>query len=301
MPVFRYYNIQLLPCNTNKIDEVGLHGYSNLMKNLKQNVAEAIRNHQLKVFSFQLRNDMLFAPSWIFIEETFSYGEFIKFDSAGEVKDLYTDEIEFKGGPNSTSKKYSFRFVFDHARHIMAVQESDNSGRLPSENVFIDSLKSFFKPIIISDFYDYELKIIELSSGDALEAVFKNAVGYNRIEVEVTFANSDKFVDEVVSELKGKNVHSLVHIEKSASDGKMGLTNYSTAFLNTAKTYGNATISYVIKTGNNFRRKVFHMKDHPVRTNVVLGAKDSEDRFRMEILNSISTAEANSRRKISSN
>jgi hypothetical protein len=301
MPVFRYYNIQLLPTNTDKIGEVGEIGYSNLMGKLKNNVTEAVRAHQLKVFSFQLRNDMLFAPSWIFIQDSFSYGEFIKFDSAGEVKDLYTDELEFKGGPNSTSKKYSFRFVFDHARHIMAIQESDKSGRLPSEKVFIDALKLFFKPIIITDFYNYELKIIELSSGNALEAVFKDAVGYNRIEVEVTFANSDKFVDEVVSELKGKNVHSLVHIEKSASDGKMGLTAYSAAFLNTAKTYGNATISYVVKVGNNLKRKVFHMKDHPVRTNVVLGTKDSEDRYRMEILNSISAAEANSRRNVSPN
>lgn len=298
MPVFKYYNVQLLPRDTTKSGDVGEIGYKTLMELLRNDVNAAVKTQRLKTYAHGLRNDMLFSPSIITPFEKFTSGNFIKFDSAGEVKDLYTNEVEFKGGPNSTSKKYSFRFVFDHARHIMAVQNSDKNGSLPAASVFILALKYFLKPIVEANFPDHELKVIELSSSSALDDVFKTACGYNRIEVELTFANSDQFVDAVVSQLKGNNVHTLEHIEKTDSPGKMGLSDYSRMFLNTAKVYGNATISYMEKIGKNVRRRVFHMNNYPLKKNVAQGTSDSEDRLIMNILASIPVAEAESRRKV---
>lgn len=298
MPVFKYYNVQLLPRDTSKSGDVGDAGYKKLMESLRKDVNSAVKSQRLKVYAYGLRNDMLFSPSIIMPAEKYTSGNFIKFDSAGEVKDLYTNEIEFKGGPNSTSKKYHFRFVFDHTRHIMAVQNSDKNGSLPATSVFILALKYFLKPIVEADFSEYELKIIQLSSSSALDDVFKTACGYNRIEVELTFANSDQYVDAVVSQLKENNVHTLGHMEKTDSPGKMGLSDYSRMFLNTAKVYGNASISYVEKVGKNIKRRVFHMKDHPLRKNVPQGASDSEDRLIMNVLASIPVAETESRRKV---
>ncbi|UCV24080.1 DUF4747 family protein [Ferribacterium limneticum] len=298
MPVFKYYNVQLLPRDTKTSGDVGEVGYKQLMDLLRKDVNAAVKKQRLKIYAYGLRNDMLFSPSIITPSEKFTSGNFIKFDSAGEVKDLYTNEVEFKGGPNSTSKKYSFRFVFDHTRHIMAVQNSDKNGSLPAASVFTLALKDFLKPIVESSFSDYELKVIELSSSSALDDVFKKACGYNRIEVELTFANSDQFVDAVVSQLKSNNVHTLGHIEKTDSPGKMGLSDYSRMFLNTAKVYGNASISYMEKIGKSIRRRVFHMNNHPLKKNVVQGTSDSEDRLIMNVLASIPVAEAESRRKV---
>lgn len=298
MPAFKYYNVQLLPRDTSKSGDIGEAGYKKIMELLRKDVNSAIKNKKLKTYAYSLRNDMLLSPSIIIPNKSFTSGYFIKFDSAGEVKDLYTNEIEFKGGPNSTSKKYSFRFVFDHNRHIMAVQTTDKNGTLPAASVFILALKSFIKPIVETEFFDYELKIIELSSSNALDEVFKTAHGYNRIEVEITFANSDEYVDSVVSQLKGNNIHTMSHSEKTDSPGNMGLSDYSRAFLNTAKTYGNATISYMEKVGKNLKRRVFHMHDYPLKKNIALRESDSENRLTMEVLASIPTAEAESRRKV---
>jgi hypothetical protein len=290
MAVFKYYNVQLLAIDTESHAEVGVEGYKRMFQELAARLQSAKEGKALERVSGDLINDFHFAPFKIEVKKDYVQGMFIKYDKVEKVSNLYTDEDEFKGGRGSTSKRYDFWFLFDFKSHTLAIQAKVG---LPSVNPLTKTLSEIFIPVSQELFPNYQISIHEMTSAQSLDKVF-NADRYRRVRVDVTFSNSADLDDALLGEagllekdLKDKSVHSVEHIEKPAAGGFMsGLSKIAKPMLIVAARFGNADVNY--QTDGKWSH--YHMKDHPVREEVVPLPKESHDNFMARVLQSIGVA-----------
>lgn len=291
MAVFKYYNVQLLPIDTQKFKEVGAEGYRRVFSDLRSRVIGAKRSRSIENISGSLRNDFYFAPFVVNALDEFAYGEFLKFDQVDKVQNLYTGKDEFEGNEGSTSKRYDFLFAFDYSAHTLAIQLAKG---LPSAQPLIDALVDILRPVVDDLHPNHQLHIQELTSAESLSKIFA-AQKFRRVAVEVTFSNSEELEEELLRnagvtehDLKQKSVHSVTHIEKPARKGSMsGLSNMAKPLLVIAAQYGNADVSYATEDGEWDH---YHMRDYPVKEEVAPAKDEVHRNFMARVFHSIRLA-----------
>lgn len=270
MPSFKYYNVQVLPLEK-KMPMIGLDGYQKIFKSLKETVDTAIKKREIRPISFALRNDFFIAVTEVLITDSIAYGTVMKYDEVTTVFGTLDNEEKYVSSGGESSKKYTFRFVFDFSRHILAIEMTKG---LPSSNVLIEILEALLHFHKENNYPSYTLKIIEMTNAENLALVINEAVSYKKVEVDVTFSNSEDWSDaieeeilkEIEEEMKEKQVDSLIHIEKSAKDSVMTLpTKIAMTYLGLACKFGNAMIRYKDKIG---KTETFKMTDHPITLSV---------------------------------
>jgi len=204
-----------------------------------------------------------------------AYGQFMKFDEVVKVFGTLDDEEKFVSKGGDSSKKYKFRFVFDFNKHILAIEKGKG---LPTVNVLQDVLKDILDEHRQILFPEHYVKIIEMTNSQALEKVIEEAESYKRVEVEVTFSNSQDWSDAleeeilrtIETEMKDKHIDSITHIEKAAHKSVMSEpTRTAMAYLGLACKFGNAVIRYKDKLG---KTETYKMTDSPI----VLPIKERE-------------------------
>ncbi|WP_219847316.1 DUF4747 family protein [Burkholderia multivorans] len=290
MAGFRYYNVQLLPINVHERGDVGKKGYQTFFAGLKQRVVKAVQDRRVEAIAYGLRSGLLFSAFTVEPADDYARGKFLKFDVAESVIDIYTSQTVFTASPGASAHPTYFRFAFDYDRHILAIE--DTQGRLPSTGQLIKALSHLLEPVRSDLYPEYILTIDQLTASDAVQKVFKEAKGFRRVHVTVTFANSDKFVQSLQKELRDKNIHQVEHIEKASKGSLMDSpTEFGKFLLQIAQRYGNASINYVVGQGKTLKRKIFRMKDHPVRQILKEGKKETEPQFIDRVFQSIPGAE----------
>lgn len=294
---FKYYNIQLLPLDSGKTGMVGVDGYRKLLLGLRESLSKARRRKNLESIAAPLRNDMFIVPFQVYVngESDAASGRFLKFNHIDALRDLFTGEETQKVGRGITNKRFEFEFVFDFRSHIMAIADKTS---LPSSAPLCKALTLLFADQAKDLFAEHIVRVTELTEGDSLDAVLL-ADGYKRVEVDVTFSNSDDYEDgmekELEEELRGKNIHDASYTEKSEKDSEMTqISRFAQAMLHLAIKYGNASVRYIKDKSTHW----YHMKDFPVRLNLKIESDESEMDYFGRIKNSIVVAAARARRKL---
>ncbi|PQJ65764.1 DUF4747 domain-containing protein [Vibrio jasicida] len=283
MAYFKFYNIQLLPMDTRRTDEVGVDGYCELFSVLGEQISD-VRSRGLKLSSIaaRMRGEMYFAPFSITIKDYPSdnsekpnklvHGYFLKFDDVNELVDTESGELEFRSEGNTSSKRFKLEFVFDPHNHIMAIHDVRG---LPTKNPLINALTDMLDGYAHRLFPEHNLEIEELTAADSVQAFFEEPKkGITSYSGKVTFSNSDDWDEDLSEELRPEARKAEREL-KELSVGKWETKYHS--FKDTlmsdlpksakvqmmlATLYGNAEASYVTEDGT---KKKYHMEDHPVR------------------------------------
>jgi hypothetical protein len=292
MARFKFYNVQLLPLDTGAHGNIGADGYKTVLSALSEITKKARTTKKLEQISAPLRNSMFFSPFKIDIYSNYAAGTFLKFDHIDAIRDLYTGDETMQVGEGLTSKRYSFDFLFDYSKHILAIRIGKG---IPSREPLIDALNFIFTPIVESDFPKYTLRIAQLTSRESLDEVLK-ADSYSRVDVQVTFSNSDEFDEQMQKdlekELKKKNVHDVHHIEKADKNAQMkDMSKVANALLRLATKHGNATVKY----NKAEHTKIYHMADFPVIEKVKVARNGSRDSYLNDIQASVDRADKKSK------
>lgn len=296
MATFKFYNMQLLPFS-DKDKMVGIEGYEKLFKELDKDVESSVNEKSLKVISFPLVNDFFISPVRVSFFEKVAYGRIIKYDQVNSVFDTLNDKETYVATGGESSKKYVFRYAFDFERHILAIEDAKG---LPSTAILIEFLSFVFERYRLSLYPNYSLKIIELTDSKSLHEVFENAVSYKKIEVDITYSNSEDwdegmdkiFLEKIEKEMREKGIDSLSHIEKSSKNSFMlSPSGNAIAYLAIACKFGNAKITY---KNNNGVRKHYKMVDHPIKERVSdyeKGSKRADTDFFLDLKQAIFKAD----------
>ncbi|WP_162788026.1 DUF4747 family protein [Chromobacterium haemolyticum] len=184
--MFRYVNFQVLPVNSD--GEIGAAGYSKIMLGLKGRKDVIFRERRLQEVAAVLRNDMFFYAYSIHEESGYFYGQFLKYDLAEQVENIYTGEVEFNGGNGSSTHRFYFDYVFDCERHVFAIEEA--GGRLPSAKELEKAIVHVFSPVVNELFPECVVEAVVLSEAGKLRDVFEKADGFYSAEVNVTYSNN---------------------------------------------------------------------------------------------------------------
>lgn len=288
-----YFNIQLLPLNTNTTKFIGNNGYTKLFKHLDSILKEALENKTLHNYAFKLVNsNYSLVPYTVKFEKKYIYGRIRKFDVIKQVNEFYTDEklYEVPEKQTGTSSVVHFDYCFDPKSHILVIENRD--GKLPSN---METLEKFFIHIFenITNIYfkEHSLSCFVLKEKSAIKDV-ESSTQIRSINLDIKYSNpldtEGDLEDMFDSENKTNNVANLKLIQKAEKGSPItGLTKYTKALLNLASRTGNATISYFnekTKKWSNFSFKKFPVKIPIKRNNKAL------DEFRLNMFNSIPTA-----------
>lgn len=251
----RIYNIQLLPLDHKKTGEAGEVRYLQLFEGLNKEVTRTIKARRLVTDAQALVNDSFFAAlncEQHSIKATagrkkseFVIGRFIKFHQAGEVEDLYTKATLFKAqeGQSAIANRKEFIYIFDPQSHWLAIEEQ--SGRLPNHKAVEQALIHYLQPIAESLFPDYTLQANLVSRTDQLNEVLARAVGFTKIDVDITFKNGPT-QDEVLLDMAKNSLHRLrvtATSERGSHMPKMPET--IDGIVRNAAQYGSASITYL--------------------------------------------------------
>nr|WP_075519055.1 DUF4747 family protein [Moritella viscosa]SHO17742.1 Putative uncharacterized protein [Moritella viscosa] len=302
MATFKYYNVQVLPLNKGKM--IGSEGYQKIFKDLKILVDENIEMDSINGIAHKLQNDFFIAPIKIHIRDDIAYGEIMKFDTVSSVFGTLDNKEKYVSSGGDSSKKYIYRFVFDFNKHILAIEKSQN---LPSAKVLISILTEMLGGHSQVNYPDYALKIMEMTDSESLKAVINDAASYKKVEVDITFSNSedwsegltDVMLEKLESELKSNSIDSVHHIEKSEKGTMTEPSNIAKMYLSLACKFGNASIAYKNLDGriNNYK-----MTDNPivlqVKDNVKGKIKSTLD-FALDIKKTIKDADSISKKATS--
>ncbi|ELP3388005.1 DUF4747 family protein [Vibrio cholerae] len=274
MASFKYYNVQILPLENNG-KMIGVEGYKSIFTSLKDKVDEYLEKKNLLGISHNLRNDFFLSPESVFVRDDIAYGTIMKYDNVEKVFGTLDNQEKYVSSGGDSSKKYIFRFVFDFNKHILAIEKSKG---LPSVGVLSEAIIDFLDAHRQAKFPEYKIHVIEMTNSESLVQVIQNAESYKRVQVEVTFSNSEDWSDaleeeilkSVEQEMKDKQIDSLVHIEKAANKSVMSEpTKSAMAYLGLACKFGNASIRYKDKLG---KTETYRMTDAPI----VLPVKERE-------------------------
>jgi hypothetical protein len=252
---FRIYNIQLLPLDHEKTSDAGKDRYLKLFYTLNEEVTQTIKSKRLLTDAKALINDSFFAAlnnehHALKIVKTntahdFVIGRFIKFHQAGEVEDLYTKATIFKAqdGQSAIANRREFIYIFDPETHWLAIDEQN--GRLPNQRAFEEALNHYLKPVADSIFPDYILKVNLVSRTDELNAVLERAIGFTKIEVDITFKNGST-QNEVLQDMARNSLHRLRVTATSERGSHMPrMPETIDGIVRNAAQYGSASITYI--------------------------------------------------------
>lgn len=249
----RIYNIQLLPLDTKQTEHAGESRYLQLFDRLNAAVTDSIKSRRLVIDAKPLVNDSYFAAlncekhTIKTRKEEFNFvvGRFIKFHQAGEVEDLYTKATLFKAqeGQDAIANRKEFLYLFDPLAHWIGIEEQ--AGRLPSDKSMRKALEHFLLPIVHKHFPDFTLTVNLVSRKDELLAVLERAVGFSKIEIDITYKNGPT-QDEVLRDMAVNRLHRL-RISASSDRGSHmpKIPETLEGFVKNAPEYGEAKITYL--------------------------------------------------------
>lgn len=270
MATYKYYNIQMLPL-TNSKKHIGKEGYIKLFQHLGDKLRKVLSSEgDLRNIAVPLRNDFFFAPYEINAREDMVYGRFLKFDKVDVVRKTISRVQTYAAGFGESSKIYEYRFVFDPVLHILAIEDSPS---LPSASVLYKVLNEVFKDARRKLYPSFRMSVDELTSSASLDNVIKESKGYYFFKTEITFSNSNDFIEGleellegVEAEMKDKGIDKLEHKESSDKDSIMtDVSTIALVYAGLSCKFGNTEISYKDKSN---KKKVFKMADYPVRKRV---------------------------------
>lgn len=262
----RIYNIQLLPLDHSKTGDAGEARYIELFIHFNESVKSSIKQKRLVSDAKPLVNDSFFAAlnseKHVFIQKKnskhpFIVGRFIKFHQAGEVEDLYTKATLFKAqeGQNPIANRKEFLYLFDPVSHWFGIEEQN--GRLPNHVAVKSALEQYLQPIAEKFFPDYTLTVNLVSREEELNSVLERAVGFTKIEVDITFKNGPT-QDEVLENMAANSLHRLKITASSDRGSHMPrVPEIIEGIVKNAPQYGQASITYLEqndKGGTNLAR-----------------------------------------------
>lgn len=281
MANFRQYNIQLLPLDTKKTEEVGIEGYKKFFKHLKIDTVNAYKLKVMANQSFSLNNDMFICPFVVNVEDNFAYGKFVKYHKAETVTDFYSQTPLFTASIDNTavSNTHYFRFVFDYTWHRFGIEENNN--RLPSPDRMMKALEHFLETPAKEHFPDYVLKLNLISEKRSLDDALTEGNEFGAIDVEITFPNSSRLNKEL-KELKDYNIHNIkAHVAPERGARMTGIPEYIRKLLDNAPDYGTAAITYFKAIHSNsvqkFKKMRYSSSENPQR--FMLRQQKSEDEY----------------------
>ncbi|HGA3039202.1 TPA: DUF4747 family protein [Serratia marcescens] len=299
MATYKYYNIQVLPL-TKKQKAIGAVGYTELFNNLNEKLQDVLSSQgDLRSIAVPLRNDFFFSPYEINVREDMIYGKFLKFDKVDVVRKTISRVQTYAAGFGESSKIYEYRFVFDPVIHILAIEDSPS---LPSANVLFVIFNELFKEARNELYKNYRMSVDELTSSASLDQVLKESKGYYSFRSEITFSNSNDFLDgleelleDVEAEMKDKGIDKLEHRESADKDSIMSdVSTNALIYAGLSCKFGNTEISYKDKSN---KKKVFKMADFPVRVRISESMRKRESvlDYYYDVKNSINLANNNAR------
>jgi|JI10StandDraft_1071094.scaffolds.fasta_scaffold316221_1 hypothetical protein len=261
----RIYNIQLLPLDHAKTGDAGEARYIELFKHFNESVTRSIKQKRLVADAIPLINDSFFAAlncerhiyKQVKEKHAFIVGRFIKFHQAGEVEDLYTKATLFKAqeGQDAVANRKEFLYIFDPVSHWLGIEEQN--GRLPNQRAVKMALEQYLQPLAEQFFPDYTLTVNLISREDELISVLERAVGFTKIEVDITFKNGPT-QDEVLQDMAANSLHRLKITASSDRGSHMPrVPETIEGFVKNAPQYGQASITYLEqndKGGTNLAR-----------------------------------------------
>ncbi|MFW2356561.1 hypothetical protein, partial [Hydrogenophaga sp.] len=80
MATFQFFNIKVLPHVGGEKSQIGSDGYKKLFRAVKEHISRGDRAKNILGLSYKLKNDFYFSILHIHLDETFSFGKFLKFD-----------------------------------------------------------------------------------------------------------------------------------------------------------------------------------------------------------------------------
>jgi hypothetical protein len=285
---FRIYNIQLLPLSPKSSSEAGKQRYLDLFNSFNEVVTTCIKERRLVAEAKPLINDSYFAAlncakySHIEVRKSerikheFIVGRFIKFHQAGEVEDLYTKATLFKAqtGQNAVANRKEFIYIFDPVSHWIAIEEQ--GGRLPNHKAVQNALEQYLRPVAEIIFPDYTLTINLVSRSDELNSVLERAVGFSKIEVDITYKNGPT-QDEVLSDMAANRLHRLRLTASSSRGSHMPkVPETINGIVRNAAQYGEASITYLESTDSGGTRIARYESDANPET-IAVHSKKNED------------------------
>lgn len=249
----RIYNIQLLPLDHEKTGDAGENRYIDLFRYFNDSVSASIKQKRLVADAKPLVNDSFFAAlnseKHIYMlskeRHTFIVGRFIKFHRAGEVEDLYTKATLFKAqeGQNAVANRKEFIYIFDPVSHWLGIEEQN--GRLPNQSAVKNSLEQYLQPLVEEFFPDYTLTVNLVSRDEELQSVLDRAVGFTKIEINITFKNGPT-QNEVLQDMAANSLHRLKITASSDRGSHMPrIPETIEGFVKNAPQYGQASITYL--------------------------------------------------------
>ncbi len=261
----RIYNIQLLPLDHAKTGDAGEARYIELFRHFNESVTRTIKQKRLVADAIPLINDSFFAAlncekhiyKQVKEKHTFIVGRFIKFHQAGEVEDLYTKATLFKAqkGQDAVANRKEFLYLFDPVSHWLGIEELN--GRLPNQRAVKMALEQYLQPLVEQFFPDYTLTVNLISRDDELISVLERAVGFTKIEIDITFKNGPT-QDEVLQDMAANSLHRLKITASSDRGSHMPrVPETIEGFVKNAPQYGQASITYLEqndKGGTNLAR-----------------------------------------------
>lgn len=294
MPSYRYYNVQMLPLDTKRTPNIGAAGYQKIWEKLQKLTEKSWRSKRIHSLAGELPNNRYFAPSMLVGKEKYMTGTFIRFDYIDALLDIYGEQKPEKVGWGRSSEVPKFHFVFDYDRHIMAISTSavlrDQKRRnLPNKRIFIPALHGILEKVTVDLYPDHTLKIVELSEADSLTPVYQ-AKGYQLVDVDVTFSNSEDFDEELEELYRGNNTHKVSYIEKSDTGSQMPLlSKLAAAFLGLVSKYGHATVRYISSDGSRIK---YDSDEHPVENRFRYGKSGHNETYDQRVYESIQNADS---------
>jgi hypothetical protein len=264
---FRQYNIQLLPLDTKRTEEVGIAGYKSLFELFKNQTSTSYKNKRMAEEAKALINETFICPFVIHVEDKFSYGSFVKFHKAETVTEFYTQERLFEAPKGSTpvSNSHNFRFIFDFENHRFAIEEG--AGRLPSPQVMQEALDHFLGKLASEAFPLHVLTLNLISDEKSLNEVLAKGNEYGAIRVKIVFPNSRRLT-ATLAELKDLSAHNIEANVSPARGARMsGMPKYIRELVQNAAEFGEATVTFYKRTQNKaaetFTRMVYSTTHHP--------------------------------------
>lgn len=297
MPSYRYYNIQMLPLDTKRTPNIGVKGYENIWAVLRRRTIGSWKTKRIHTLAGELPNSRYLTPSLLIPRKGYMSGNFIRIEYIDALHDIYGEEEPEKIGWGKSSEIPSFHFVFDYEKHIMAISTSAvlrNQKRrsLPNKRALIPALHGILEKVTGDLYPGHTLKIIELSEADALKPVYR-AKGYQLIDVNVTFSNSDIFDDHLEQMYRENNAHKVSYVERSDKGSQMPrLSKLSGAFLKLVSKFGHATVRYISPTGE---RKKYDSDEHPVENRFRTSKSGNNEKYDQKIYESIADADSRTR------
>lgn len=282
MAIFRQYNIQVLPLDGRRTDEIGAEGYKKLFEVFSENTTLGYQNKVIDKQAMPLINDSFICPFVVHPYEKFASGSFVKYHKAETVTELYTAKELFvaQEGTTPISNQVYFKFVFDYEFHRFAIEEG--AGKLPSAAITLKTLEHFLKGIAESYFPQHTLKINLVSDPESLRDALKAGNEFGVIDLKLTFPNSHK-LNAQLKELKSCNTHNVsAHLAPERGARMPDIPNYFKALLKAAPDFGNAKITFFTKvkeTSNHFVKKIYSTFDTPRTFNLRQKKNETEEDF----------------------